>query len=183
MIWLFMLMLTGAAADPPATSNKPSSVVAAARALGVEAMLASESRRIRSGDERITQLIVDGVRRSPTFADLVAKIHQSNVIVYVEPSLNLLPEMDGRTMLQAAVGADRYLRVQVRATLQGNHLIAVMAHEFRHTLEVADDPSVVDDRRLADLYRRIGNVTFGETAFDTEAARAIGKLVRDELSG
>jgi hypothetical protein len=181
MIWLLALTLAGAAGDPPSAASPP--YVAATDARAVELMLASESRRLRSGSARVTKLVRDGIRRSRTFADLVAKIHHSNVIVYVETSFNLSPDMAGRTMLQTVAGGQRYLRVQVKASLQGDQVIAVIAHELLHALEVAADPSVVDDAGLVALYRRIGHASYGASGYDTEAARAIGKRVRDELVG
>jgi hypothetical protein len=183
MILLLTLMLAGgpgAAGAAPAI-DRPVAVVA--RPLSAEAMLTSAERRIRSGNARITKLLSDGVRRSPTFADLVTTLHQTNVIVYVEPLNNLPPGIAGRILLQTVAGAQRYLRVQVRATLPGDQLISVIAHELRHALEVAGDPAVVDDAGLTVLYRRIGHVTYGAHGFDTDAARETGRRVWHELMG
>ncbi|MGH9310646.1 MAG: hypothetical protein ACRD1U_14815 [Vicinamibacterales bacterium] len=183
MILSLTLMLAGGpgAAPPAPAIDRPIAVVA--RPLSADAMLASAERRVRSGNMRITKLLSDGVRRSRTFADLVTALHQTNVIVYVEPSNTLAPEIAGRILLQAVAGAQRYLRVQVRATLPGDQMISVIAHELRHALEVADDPAVVDDHGLMVLYRRIGHVTYGADGFDTDAARETGKRVRNELMG
>lgn len=146
-------------------------------------MLLAETRRIRSSEKRINLLLQQGVRRSRTFADLVTRIHRSNVIVYIESSHQLASDTLGRILLQTVAGGQRYLRVQVRSHLQGDHIIAVLAHEFHHALEVADDLSVVDDATLTQLYRRIGHESHGPQGFDTDAARAAGIRVRDELIG
>jgi hypothetical protein len=181
MIWLATLVmagvLDGSSLDPP----RGSASVPTLRAAAPAALLAADSRRVRSNTQQVTKLLNEGVRRSRTFADLVTRIHQTNVIVYVEPSYGLPSDLQGRILLQAVAGGQRYLRVQVRATLQGDQMIAVIAHELRHALEVADDLSVIDDAGLTALYRRIGHVTGGTHGFDTDAAQETGRRVRDEL--
>ena len=84
--------------------------------------------------------------------------------------------------MQTTAGGQRYLRVQVRAMMQGDHVIAVVAHELHHALEVAGDKSVVDEVTLAELYRRIGHASIGAHGYDTDGARAAGIRVRDELA-
>ena len=184
MSWLLPLVLasTVAPAAAPPVEPAPSAVVRPAPAIVPAAdLLAAETRRIRSSERRLTKLIVDGVRRSKTFADLVSRVHQSDVIVYVETSHQLGPETVGRILLQTVAGGQRYLRVQVRALLQGDQIIAVLGHELQHALEVAADRSVVDEATLTGLYRRIGHSSQGTAGFDTDGARAVGIRVRDEL--
>jgi hypothetical protein len=62
-------------------------------------------------------------------------------------------------------------------------MIAVIAHELQHAVEVAGDPGVVDDAGLVALYRRIGHNSAGGHSYDTDAARTAGHTVRDELIG
>ncbi len=182
MIWLVTLMLASTpGAAPTATAGSPP--IPAALRISAEALLAADTRRIRAANGRVATLVTQGVRRSRTFAELIVKIHQTNVIVYVESSFGLPPEMAGRLLLQGVAGKERYLRVQVRATLPGDQLISVIAHELRHALEVADDPLVVDEAGLLALYRRIGQVSAGTNSYDTDAARVAGQTVRDELVG
>ena len=45
------------------------------------------------------KLIDEGVRRSRTFAQLVNEVHTTDVIVYVEASFGLPPEVSGRILL------------------------------------------------------------------------------------
>ncbi len=184
MIWLLMLTLTllGNPDTTPATEAvDPPAIVPPSRTMIAEALLASEFRRIRTLDRRVNQLIVEGVRRSRTFADLVAAVHDTNVIVYVETVFNLPPATAGRLLLHAVNGNDRYLRVQLRGALEGDRSIAVLAHELRHALEVAADASVVDDAGMVALYRRIGHVSHETDGFDTDAANLAGRTVLDEL--
>jgi hypothetical protein len=184
MIWFVTLAIASALGGPAVDPDpRPASVPVALRPVSAASLLAADSRRIRSSNTRVSKLLDEGVRRSRTFADLVMKIHGSNVIVYVEPSFGLPVEMAGRILLQTVAGNQRYLRIHVRATLQGDQMIAVIAHELRHALEVADDPSVVNDAGLTALYRRIGHISTGTHGFDTDAAQDAGRRVRDELIG
>jgi hypothetical protein len=184
MIWLVSLVMTGALGGSPAEPASGSgSVPTTVRPVSAVEMLATESRRVRSNNDRISRLLTDGVRRSRTFADLVTKIHASNVIVYVEPSHSLPSEMAGRILLQTTAGEQRYLRIQVRATLTNDQLISIIGHELRHAVEVAADASVVNDAGLRALYKRIGHTSNGTRGFDTDAAQDTGRKVRDELIG
>jgi hypothetical protein len=184
MVWFLALAFTGGiAAAPAAAPASAPALVSAQRASLAAMMLANESRRVRSTNARIMKLLSDGVRRSRTFADLVTRIHETDVIVYIEQTYSLPPDMAGRILLQTVAGGQRYLRVQVRATLHGDPTIAVIAHELRHALEVAGDSQVRDDAGLVTLYRRIGHISYGTRGYDTDAADATGRQVRDELIG
>ena len=62
-------------------------------------------------------------------------------------------------------------------------MIATLAHEFQHVVEVIDEPLVVDDNSLVRLYRRIGveNGERRQTGWETMAAQATAAQVRREL--
>src|SRR5688500_18011772 len=84
MSWLLSFMFAGTVAHGPAAAPiesasllHPTAVVSSS----ARDLLTSESRRIRSSERRINKLLEDGVRRSRSFADLVARIHRTNVIV------------------------------------------------------------------------------------------------------
>jgi hypothetical protein len=184
MSWLLSLVVAGTVSHGAiAAPIDSSSILYPGPARSARELLAMESRRIRSSERRINKLLEDGVRRSPSFADLVSRIHRTNVIVYIESTHQLEPDTVGRIQLQTVAGGQRYLRVQVRALMQGDLIIAVIAHELHHALEVAEDSTVIDDATLAALYKRIGHGSHGSRGFDTEAARATGVRVRDELIG
>jgi hypothetical protein len=182
MVWLLALAFAvNVDASPDDVRLNSPSLADARRASLASALPANESRRVRSPNARITKLLSDGVRRSKTFADLVTRIHDTDVIVYVEQTYGLPIDVTGRLLLQTVAGGQRYLRVQVRATLNADQTIAVIAHELQHALEVAGDAGVTDDAGLTSLYRRIGHVSYGTRGFDTDAAETTGRVVRDEL--
>ncbi len=183
MLWLLSLAFAGAVSGPSPASISPVKAAAPSPAVIAAGLLAAETRRIRAATPRVGKLIDEGVQRSRTFAQLVSDVHATNVIVYIEASFGLPPDVSGRILLAGVAGGQRYLRVQVRATLQRDQFISTIAHELRHALEVADDRTVVDDKGFVALYRRIGDGVHAGGGYDTEAARRTGRRVRDELLG
>jgi hypothetical protein len=184
MSWFLTLALAGALSGSPAGNSKAPITAAAPSPADIAAtLLAAENRRLRAATPRVGALITEGIRRSRTFAGLVNDIHRTNVIIYVEASMGLPIEVAGRILFAGAAGDQRYLRVQVRATLGRDQMIAVIAHELRHALEVADERSVISDKALEDFYRRVGDSPHAGGGYDTEAARVVQRVVRNELIG
>ena len=168
-----LLSLTRPAADAPTIPKRP---------VSAEALLTADNRHVRTTDRYVQSLLVQGVRRSATFAELVTALNQSDVIVYIQSVDRLPSTLAGRLMLAADAHGHRYLRIQVRQTLTPNESIALMGHELRHALEVAAAPEVRDAQGLIALYQRIGDVSVtGMHAYETDAAQDIGRQVRTEL--
>ena len=183
MSWFLTLTLAGTIAGSPSPATNMPAIAAPPPAAIAARLLAADTRRIRAVTPRVTQLIAEGIKRSRTFANLVADVHRTNVIVYVEATFGLPPDVAGRILFAGTAGEQRYLRVQVRSTLQGDQLIAVIAHELRHALEVAAESSVRDEKGLAAFYKRIGDTPHPGGGYDTEAARGAQRVVRNELIG
>ena len=183
MVWLMSLVLAGAAGHAPVTAPITAPPLAHAAPASAEQLLSSAGRRIRSPEPRILKLMTEGARRSRTFANLVKRIHQTDLIVYVETVHDMKGDTVGRILLQTVAGGRRYVRVQIRSMLAGDQIIAVVAHELRHAIEVAEDASVVDDATMTQLYQRIGHLSEGQKGYDTDEARSTGFRVRDELVG
>jgi hypothetical protein len=178
-----LLVLAAVASDPSHSAPAHDRVVAASAADSAAALLRSEFRRVRAVDGQATRLLAEGVRRSPTFASLISAIQLTDVIVYVESRNNLPAKMGGRLVLQAVTARERYVRVHVRANLRSSEGIEVVAHELRHVLEIAAEPSVVDEAGLVALYERIGYPSLVDRGYDTDAAKRTGRAVRRELRG
>jgi hypothetical protein len=184
MTWLLSVVLLGLAVDPASLSpTHDPALLKPARVLSATELLARSTRRVRSNDPRLVPLLTEGARRSRTFAQLVTRVHSTDLIVYVESTHSLPPDTVGRILLQSVVNNCRYLRIQVKSTLLRDEMIAVIGHELRHALEVADDPTVLDNAALRTLYRRIGYPAGPNGGFDTDAAKQTGFQVRDELVG
>jgi hypothetical protein len=139
--------------------------------------------RIRPQDPRLAELIREGVARSATFRDIVKRIESGNLFVYVSLSPNMKASLAGKLTWMTKSGAFRYVRATINAEQTSNQMIATLAHELQHALEVGAHESVVDQRSLAGLYKRIGRASsLGVIAgYETEAAHAAGLQVRREL--
>jgi hypothetical protein len=81
-------------------------------------------------------------------------------------------------------GGFRYVRAQISTELNPDAMIATLAHELQHAVEVIEDEGVIDQRSLEQLYRRIGRRSGGSmpAGWETEAAQQAGLRVRRELS-
>jgi hypothetical protein len=148
---------------------------------------AADPTRVRSTEARILALVREGTERSSTFSALVDTIGRSNGIVYIEFGYCAFGHLNGCLLSHIAPAhGDRYLRIVVtpdKNRRSHDQLLALIAHELRHALEVIDHAEVVDVPTLEALYRRIGTPeTGGLTGYETSAARAAGDAALSELS-
>src|SRR6187431_1195866 len=155
-------------------------------ALTPSATLASErdgGARLRPQDPRISLALQEGVARSDTFRDLVNRIEASNVIVYIAMKPSMRPSLAGALTWMTSAGKYRYLRASISIEQTFNQTIATVAHELQHAIEVIEDESVVDEKSLVALYKRIGQPSkaAGPLGWETIAAQRTGTQVRREL--
>ena len=187
MLWLVVASMCGTlvtwSPPPDARVLRAGAALPRPSRAEVDLLLYSPERRVRSTDDRIRKMLEVGARRSSTFAGLLAAIERTDVIVYIQPASHMPSQLDGRLLLLPTSNNQRYLRIQVRGDLSRAELIPLIAHELRHALEVADEPSVRDQAAMIELYERIGEASTGPHAYDTAAARSTGKQVRSELAG
>ena len=174
MLWLLPLLLTMTAEPAPRPASPGDE---AAR------LLSERERRVRSSIPALARMIDEGVRRSYTFAKLIRTLHESDVIVYIEPAVDLPGPVDGGIFLVPLPDGPRYLRIQVRHDLHRDEVISIIAHELRHAIEVAQAPGVRTHAAFVALYRKIGIAAPGSGRFDTAAAQETGRTVRRELGG
>jgi hypothetical protein len=140
---------------------------------------------IRTTDRRLIRLLHSGVRDSDTFRRLVERLRRSDVIVYLECGGGTRTA-DGRLTFMSAVGGFRYVHIRVARLASANVQIALIGHELRHAVEVADAPAIVDGDTLAREYERIGFANpHQETgvSYDSDAAVAAGYQVLRDLTG
>jgi hypothetical protein len=149
----------------------------------VRAIMTSDHRHLRAVDRRVSDAIAEGLGRSATFARLVLALDQSDVIVYIETARAMPSTLAGRMLIVAGPANQRYLRIQIADAPRGVELIALIAHELQHALEVAASPDVRDERALIGLYQTIGHGGHGQHRYDTMAAQDTGRQVRTELIG
>ena len=161
----------------------PASAIAPLTPAQVRAFMSDPSRHVRAVDKTMAAIIGEGMRRSGTFAHLVLALDASDVIVYIETGRLMPAAIAGRLLLAAGPEGHRYLRIQVSGHPGSNELIALVGHELRHALEVAECPEVRDEASLIALYERIGHPSTGTHHYDTVAAQAAGRKVKAELIG
>lgn len=139
--------------------------------------------RLRPQDARLEQLLKEGSRRSATFKSLVDRIEASNVIVYVALNPMMKSSLSGMLTWMTRAGDFRYVRASISKDLTPDQMIATLAHELQHAVEVIDDPNVIDEESLVALYRRIGqqNSNAAPARWETIAAQQAGYRVRREL--
>ncbi len=140
---------------------------------------------IRTLHPSLTAAIHAGVEQSGSFRALVDRINGSDVVVHVMFDEQPEAGMAGHVAFAMAAGGVRYVRLSVSARLRGCALLAILGHELRHVVEIADERSVVDQKSMAAFYSRIGERRTADrrAMFDTEAAVATGDRVRREVLG
>jgi hypothetical protein len=139
---------------------------------------------VRPQDDRLTQLLRDGTSRSTTLKALVNRIEGSNVIVYLALNPLMKSNLAGMLTWMTRAGNVRYLRASISPDLSPDQMIATIAHELQHALEVVADENVNDEKGLVALYRRIGRQsgTSSPSRWETVAAQETGFQVRKELN-
>ncbi|HWI20074.1 MAG TPA: hypothetical protein VNT81_20115 [Vicinamibacterales bacterium] len=139
--------------------------------------------RIRPQDTRIKQVLQEGAARSATFKALVDRIEASDVIVYVSINPLLKSSLSGALTWMTEAGGYRYVRASISSEMLFDQMIATVAHELQHAVEVIGDPNVRDERSLVALYKRIGhqNQLVAPSGWETVAAQEAGWQVRREL--
>src|SRR6478609_11915600 len=159
-----------------ARTADPASEFAPMTEAEARAVMSAADRHVRAADKAMADVITSGLRRSGTFAHLVLALNKSDVIVYIESGRQLPTSIIGRLLLAAGPEGTRYLRIQVSGHPGSNDMIALVGHELRHALEVAESPEVRDEPALIALYERIGHPSTGAIhQYDTHAAQDTGR--------
>jgi hypothetical protein len=165
MFWFASVVLSTAIALAPLTES---------------AALDSPLRHVRTQDRSIRHLLKRGFTHSPTFAHLMARLQDSDVIVYIEEMPRLPGALEGRMMMLPTAHGQRYVRIQIALHGSPDDSVATLGHELQHAIEVAQEVGVTDQQTLAALYQRIGT-RGGPDVYDTFAAQEVGRIVRREL--
>jgi hypothetical protein len=136
---------------------------------------------VRAHDPGLAGALADGEARSPTFRRLLARIQQSDIIVHLERRPVGL-RATGATQFVATVGGFRFVRVTLATRVFDDDAVALLGHELRHVVELADAPSVVDEPTYRGLYREIGYRSCDAgVCYDSRAAVRAGVQVLAEL--
>jgi hypothetical protein len=136
---------------------------------------------VRPTDPRLQEALQVGLTQSPTFRGLVQALDASDVIVY--PSLTLgRPGLRGYLVHSLTIaGPNRYLRVVLSVRMTDTHLVAVLAHELQHAVEVAEATHVRSAPELRTFFEQVGFRTGRSHTVETRAALLVQARVRREL--
>jgi hypothetical protein len=106
--------------------------------------------RVRASSPLVRSILADTAARSATVRDLLARLADSDVIVYVDFTLaRQLPA--ARTVFVTRSLDVRYLRIGISATVPFFDVAPLLAHELQHAVEIAAEPAVIDDRGVRRL--------------------------------
>jgi len=144
----------------------------------------SSARHVRSTEPKIVTLIEDGITGSATFRSLIETLNESDVIVYIK--LNRTRQALGGYLAHTIVaqGGYRYLSISVEIAGSRRRLVAVLAHELQHAVEVAHAPEARDAESLERLFSGLA-VKFGcggTSCFETQAAKDVEHIVSEEFA-
>jgi bacterioferritin-associated ferredoxin len=141
---------------------------------------------VRTTEPRVLALVEQGIARSATFRRLIDALNASDVIVYIEPKLHR-PALGGYlSHRMVARGGTRYLKIAVEVRGGEERVIALVAHELQHAVEVAQSPAVRDSVSMSHLFEQasIGDSCGGcfETAAAIEMQERVLAELKDKLS-
>lgn len=137
---------------------------------------------VRTSSAYLSRLIEFARAESRTFFSMLVAIDTSDVIVYFEAVPQLDSRLRGCVHFMGSAGDYRYVRAQIRTAMNSHEVIASLAHELQHAIEIAAHPEVRSEADLAALYRRIGD-EHQWRMFETNDAQQAGRTVRNEMLG
>ncbi len=142
--------------------------------------------RVRAADDTFRALIRSGDAQSPTFRVMVDEIQRSNAVVTVQFGFCAKGQVRSCVSHVGGSAHTRTIRILINPAATNNRLIATIAHELYHALEIIRDPEVTSNDAAMRLYRRIatGDCARGRSErCETQAALATEAQVLVELEG
>ena len=133
-----------------------------------------------------TALLLDElIARSPTARDLVERLNQSDLLLYIEYRRFSSETLRGRIGLLSSTVTRRVFAIEIDPRHTMTDRLVALGHELWHAVEIADAASVRDPQSLAAFYAAIGVLTGdagGLATYETSAAIDAARLVRSELA-
>ena len=149
------------------------------------------SSHVRPTNSRLAGALHEGMTHSQTMRGLVSTLDASSVIVYLHDA-GCVSQAESCLMIRRTSGSTRFVHVNFRMTDGRSNryldhydrLVAQIAHELQHAVELARDPTIVDGVTLAAAYGRKSGARRSRDAFtfETEVAVRTGRHVLLELS-
>ena len=141
--------------------------------------------RVKPADAEMRRLVLSGHARSATFRALMDEIHRTNVVVVIQFGQCAKGRIRSCVSHVEGDSRQRHIAIKLNASATTNGLIATIAHELHHALEIAREPDVTNSEQALALYRRIAIGRCGQgldERCETEAARQIEARVNEELA-
>jgi hypothetical protein len=132
----------------------------------------------------LQSFVADAARRSSTIRELLDRLEDLDVTIYIRRSRFVPVNLEGRVGLMSVVGPHRYLIIELAVGRADINQISILGHELFHAVEIAEEPSIVDTRTLAAFYSQAGmqvGEERGRRAFETAGAAAAGRRTQLEL--
>jgi hypothetical protein len=139
------------------------------------------TRRVRPLSDRGERLLAAGIELSPTIADLLDRIEQSDIIVQVDMKYAFDVPF-AVTRLVTATPQARYVRVSINPRHSPTRRLELLGHELQHVVEIAEDETVRSQDDMREYFTRIGRRHLASTGFETEAAIGAELQVRREVN-
>jgi hypothetical protein len=143
----------------------------------------AEAPCLRADDPIVANLVTRGLGASDTFRRLYQRLEDSNLIVHVRRGTRL-PAGSGYNQFITYAGSYRFLRITLNVDRVNDDAVALLGHELRHAVELAEAPAVDDDGDYQRLYDRIGYLSCARAVprcYETQAAVMAGRDVLREL--
>lgn len=139
---------------------------------------------VRFDNPRILEVFRNAHDRSASFGELVATLDMLDAVVYVEEGRCRHRGLRACLVFMPTPGG-RHLLIRIDPRQQMRSVVAQLAHELYHAVEVARRPEVHDPASLRALYEEIGERACGDPdeCWETRAAVAFEALVNRETHG
>jgi hypothetical protein len=152
--------------------------------LGGAVRAGAEVPCLRTEDPLVSEIVVRGLEKSETFRQLYQRLEDSsNLIVHMRRGSSGRIG-SGYNQFVGYAGQHRFVRITINVTEADDDAVALLGHELRHAVELADAPSVDDGHDYERLYERIGHSRCQRAlsrCYETDAAVSAGRKIMREL--
>lgn len=139
---------------------------------------------LRSEDPLVSKIVARGLRESATFRQLYQQLeNSSNLIVHLRRGSDGKVG-SGYNQFVARAGSYRFVRITINVAQANDAAIALLGHELRHAVEVAEAEAVDDGHDYQRLYERIGYSSCRQAVrrcYETNEAVTTGREIMREL--
>jgi hypothetical protein len=183
--WLLLALMIRADSTGPSDGKD----LRQAQAVEVRSLAGTASQEresfdhVRAQEPAIRRSIVEGYSRSATFREVVDAVEALSCIVYIVTTVRLSDGMRGALLHNpAGEPGQPLLRILVAASLSPEERMSVIAHELQHVVEAVKGGPLRDAIAMTGAFRDLDPAAAQSHKFDTDAAVAVIRKVRDELA-